>query len=213
MAICLAFGTMGAHPPDPRKPGWVAGIVLAAGGASRFGGAKQLAPLLGRPLLEHSLATLAAARVDRRFVVLGAEAVRIREEVDLHGAEPVVCADWAQGQARSLAAGIAAAGDAGAAMIILGDQPLVSPAAIERVIAARDGGALAVRATYEGKSGHPVLLERELFGEALALEGDAGARALFSGRGDAVLEVPCEDLGSAVDVDTIEALRELEGGS
>lgn len=185
--------------------------MLAAGGASRFGAAKQLAPLRGRPLLEHSVATLAA--VDRRIVVLGAEAARIRDEVDLHGAEPVVCEDWAQGQGRSLAAGIAAAGDAGAALIVLGDQPQVSPAAVERVIAARDGNALAVRATYDGAPGHPVLLERELFAAALALEGDAGARALLSGREDEVLEVPCEDLGSAVDVDTVEALRELESGS
>jgi molybdenum cofactor cytidylyltransferase len=191
----------------------VAGIVLAAGGASRFGGAKQLAPLRGRPLLEHSLATLAAAPVDRRLVVLGAEADRVREEVDLQGAEPVVCADWAQGQARSLAAGLVAAGDAAAALIFLGDQPLVSPGAAERVLAARDGDAVAVRATYQGEPGHPVLLERELFAAALALEGDAGARALFNGREDAVLEVPCEDLGSAVDVDTVDALRKLEEGS
>jgi molybdenum cofactor cytidylyltransferase len=204
---------MGAHSPDPPKPGPVAGIVLAAGGANRFGGAKQLAPLRGRPLLEHSLATLAATPLDRRLVVLGAEADRVREEVDLQGAEPVLCEDWAQGQARSLAAGLVAAGDAAAALIFLGDQPLVSPGAAERVLAARDGDAVAVRATYHGEPGHPVLLERELFAAALALEGDAGARALFNGREDAVLEVPCEDLGSAVDVDTVEVLRKLEEGS
>lgn len=187
--------------------------MLAAGGASRFGAPKQLAPLRGRPLLEHSLATLAAAPVDRRLVVLGAEADRILEQVDLQGAEPVVCADWERGQARSLAAGIAAAGDTDAALILLGDQPLVSPAAVSRVISARDGDALAVRATYDGDPGHPVLLERGLFADAMALEGDAGARALFGDHAGAVLEVPCEDLGSAVDVDTVEALRELESGS
>jgi CTP:molybdopterin cytidylyltransferase MocA len=204
---------MGAHLTDPRKPGSVAGIVLAAGGASRFGRAKQLAPFRGRFLLEYPLATLAAAPVDRRIVVLGAEAERILEQVDLQGAEPVVCADWAEGQARSLAAGIAAAGDAGAALIMLGDQPGVSPAAAERVLGARDGEALAVRATYDGDPGHPVLIERELFPAALALKGDTGARALFAGREAALVEVPCDDLGSAADVDTVEALRKLEGGS
>jgi molybdenum cofactor cytidylyltransferase len=184
--------------------------VLAAGGASRFGGAKQLARLRGRPLLEHSLATLAASPLERRFVVLGAEADRIRHEVDLQGAQPVLCEDWELGQARSLAAGIAAAGDAGAVLVILGDQPLITPAAIERVLAARGGGAPAVRATYDGEPGHPVLLERELFADALNLEGDAGARELFRGREGSVRAVPCEDLGSAVDVDTVEALRTLE---
>ncbi|MSO42009.1 MAG: nucleotidyltransferase family protein, partial [Solirubrobacterales bacterium] len=200
-----------AHSPDPRR-GPIAGIVLAAGGGSRFGGPKQLATLRGRPLLEHSLAALAASSVDERFVVLGAEADRIRTEVKLQGAEPVISQRWAEGQASSLTAGIRAAGEAGAVVVILGDQPLVSPEAVERVIAARGPGVLAVRATYSGAPGHPVLLERELFGRALGLTGDEGARVLLGELGESLHEVACDDLGSGVDVDTAERLAELEEG-
>lgn len=200
------------RPQGPVPAGEIAGLVLAAGAGRRFGGPKQLAELGGRPLLEHALALVAAAPVAHRFVVLGSQAREIRERVDLHGATPVICEDWESGQARSLAAGIAAAGGASAALVLLGDQPLIAETAVARVIAAREPGKIAVRATYDGRPGHPVLLERELFSPALDLHGDAGARALFAGREDAVREVPCGDLGSDLDVDTEEALRELRRG-
>jgi molybdenum cofactor cytidylyltransferase len=187
----------------------IAGIVLAAGGSTRFGGPKQLAPLAGRPLLEHVATVLAEGAFDDRIVVLGADAERIRGEVDLHGARAVVCREWEQGQALSLATGIAAAGTARAAVILVGDQPLVTAAAIERVLAARGGDALAVRATYDGRPGHPVVIERPLFERVLELRGDAGARALFEG-GAEVKEVGCEDVASGLDVDTLDALRRAE---
>ena len=161
-------------------------------------------------MLQHSLGILAGSPVRRRIVVLGAEAERVLAEVDLLGAEHVVCEDWECGQARSLAAGLAAAGQAEAALILLGDQPLVSVAAVERVLAARRPGAVAVRATYGAVPGHPVVLEAALFADAIALEGDAGARVLFEGPGSEVLEVPCEDVASGLDVDTVDALREVE---
>jgi CTP:molybdopterin cytidylyltransferase MocA len=185
-------------------------MVLAAGAGARFGEPKQLAVLRGRPLLEHSLRTLAGSALERRLVVLGSAAERILAEVDLHGAEPVVCEEWKRGQAASLAAGIRAASGAEAVVIILGDQPLISPAAIERVIGARGWGAVAVRATYGGAPGHPVLLEHELFASALRLRGDAGARALLEDHRDRVRDVPCDGLGSPADVDTPASLVELE---
>jgi len=188
----------------------IAGIVLAAGAGVRFGGPKQLAVLRGRPLLEHSLRTLAESALERRLVVLGSAAGRILAEVDLQGAEPIVCEEWEEGQAASLAAGIRAASGADAVVIILGDQPLISPAAIEKVIGARGAGAVAIRATYGGAPGHPVLIERELFASTLRLGGDAGAGALLETERDRVREVPCDGLGSPADVDTPASLAELD---
>ena len=68
--------------------------MLAAGSGERFGGGKQLADLDGRPLLEHVLAAMAAAPLERVVVVLGAQADEIRAGVDLHGARAVICPDW-----------------------------------------------------------------------------------------------------------------------
>lgn len=186
----------------------VAGIVLAAGGARRFGSAKQLARFADKPLLEHALAAASAARLAPRVVVLGFEAGPILECVDLHGARPVVCERWSEGQAASLIAGIDAIGDAEAAVITLGDQPLVSPVAIEAVVASRSDGVDIVQASYGEVQGHPVLLERAPLEWALRLTGDQGARALFAQF--EVRTVRCDGLGSPVDVDTPEQLATLE---
>jgi molybdenum cofactor cytidylyltransferase len=178
----------------------ICGAVLAAGGARRFGAPKQLAELHGRPLLEHAVATLASVPLDARAVVLGAHRERIAGAVDLHGLEVVPCADWEEGIAASLRAAVewARGRGADALVLVLGDQPRVGPPALERVISHR-GRAPAVRAVYDGRPGHPVLVERELFEELLALHGDEGGRALLAERG--CLIVDCGDVAGAEDVD------------
>jgi len=186
----------------------IGGVVLAAGGARRFGAPKQLAPLRDRPLLEHALAVMAAAPLDRLVVVLGAHAAAIRREVDLHGAEPVLCTEWDRGQSASLRAGVAALRDAETVVVALGDQPFLSPRAVDALIGARRPGAQAVRATYGGFPGHPVLLERSMFSAILALSGDEGARHLLAGPG--VRDVACDGLGRPDDVDTLEQLAAAE---
>jgi CTP:molybdopterin cytidylyltransferase MocA len=191
----------------------VGGLVLAAGAGLRFGSQKQLALLDGRPLLEYALAAMArAASVDHTVVVLGSRASEILAAVELHGARAVICANWEEGQSASLRSGVAAlTGSAGAAVVILGDQPAIDPRAIDRVTGARDRRAAAVRATYAGRPGHPVLLERSLFSAVGNLRGDEGARSLLSGA--AVTLVACDGLGSDEDVDTAEQLRLGAGGA
>jgi CTP:molybdopterin cytidylyltransferase MocA len=188
----------------------IGGLVLAAGEASRFGSAKQLAQLDGRPLLEHALRAITASPVGRVIVVLGAGADDVIAGVDLHGAEPRLFDRWQEGQAASLACGLAELDRCEAVVVTLGDQPRVSPDAIRRVIAARGEGALAVRATYGGDPGHPVLLEHELFGRMRDVTGDHGARNLLMSV--PVREVPCDDLGGGEDVDTPAELDTLRAG-
>jgi CTP:molybdopterin cytidylyltransferase MocA len=179
----------------------VGGLILAAGEGRRFGGTKQLAELDGRPLLEHALA--AVASISPRVVVLGHAADEILESVDLQGAEPVVCADWAEGQSASLRCGLAALGGADAVLVVLGDQPGITPAAIDAVAAA-DGDEDAVRATYDGVPSHPVLLRSSLLARAGELRGDAGFRDLLSAA--RVREVEVGHLADARDIDTREEL-------
>jgi molybdenum cofactor cytidylyltransferase len=195
--------------PSPRGTR-IGGLVLAAGAGSRFGGAKQLALLDGRPLLEHALEAIAAAPVTRRVVVLGANAECVLRKVSLHGAEPVVCERWEEGQSALLACGLAALADCDAVVVTLGDQPQLKPEAITRVLAARGGGAAAVRATYDGERGHPVLLEHKLFERLRDVSGDHGARNLLLRV--RTREVPCDDLGGGEDVDTVAQLHELGSG-
>jgi molybdenum cofactor cytidylyltransferase len=188
----------------------IGGIVLAAGAATRFGGSKQLAMLDGRPLLEHPVRAMTAAPLGRVVVVLGAGAEDVLAGIDLYGAEALLCERWEEGQSASLACGLAELADYEAVVVTLGDQPRVSPDAIRRVISARGGDVAAVRATYGGAPGHPVLLERQLFKPLRNVSGDHGARnLLLSVR---TREVPCDDLGGGADVDTPSQLDALRAG-
>ena len=188
----------------------IGGLILAAGKGTRFGGPKQLAELDGRPMLEHSIQTMTASPVRRVVVVLGAGAEEVIERVDFHGAEPVVCERWEEGQSASLACGLGELSECEAVVVTLGDLPMLSTNAIRRVIAARAEGIEAVRATYDGEPGHPVLLERELFERLRDVTGDHGARNLLLSVSPR--EVACDDLGGGGDVDTPAQLDTLRAG-
>jgi molybdenum cofactor cytidylyltransferase len=176
--------------------------VLAAGEGRRFGGTKQLAELDGKPLLQHAVDAANAAPLDRVVVVLGHDAERIGAAVEFGRAETLTNAAWREGQASSLRAGLAAVRAAEAVVVLLGDQPRVTPMAVERVLRAR-GDAVAVRAVNDGRPGHPVVLEHALFAEVLRLRGDMGARDLLARH--RVVEVEME--GATIDVDTAADLR------
>jgi CTP:molybdopterin cytidylyltransferase MocA len=199
----------------------IGGLVLAAGASTRFGAQKQLAELDGVPMLEHSLRAIMSAPVGRVVVVLGSAAEEIAARVNLHGAEPVVCPRWEEGQSASLAYGLAELEDCEAVVVTLGDQPRVSPGAIRRVIDGRNthvgpdgprgtGGCSAIRATYNGNPGHPVLLEQALFEPLRDVSGDKGARNLLLSV--PVRDIPCDDLGGGEDVDTPAELDTLRAG-
>jgi len=190
----------------------IAGVVLAAGGASRFGGAKQLAELDGRPLLEHAIRSIESVpAIERIVVVLGARADEVRAGVDFGATAVVVSEAWETGQSASLKTGIAAiAGDAAAAVITLGDMPRVTPQVISAFaeIAAQHGARARARAVYDGVPGHPVVLGSDYFDAVAQIEGDIGARELLKSIG--VQKIECSHLCDAVDVDTpadLEGLR------
>ena len=91
-----------------------AGLILAAGAGTRFGEqTKQLAPLRGRPLLQHAVDSMTAA-LERAVVVLGHDAGDDPRRGRLRRAEVVLCEDWALGQGYSLRRGVAALPDADA---------------------------------------------------------------------------------------------------
>lgn len=184
----------------------VVGVVLAAGPGSRFGGAiKQLAPFRGRPLVTWPVAALRDGGVDDVVVVLGAHAAEVAPVLDV---AHVVAEDWAEGVSASLRRGIAAAAQRGAdaVVVVLGDQPLLSGAAVAKLLDARDPDtAIAVRATYDGVPGHPALIESTMFTAIAELRGDTGARELLRGAAFVI----CDGLGSPADADTPDMLALL----
>jgi molybdenum cofactor cytidylyltransferase len=185
-----------------RAVGGIGGIVLAAGEGRRFGSPKQLAELGGRPLLEHAVRAMEGVpAIERLVVVLGAYAEEVLARVDFGIAEPVVCRDWAQGLSASLRCGIDALADARTYIVTLGDQPLVTPQVIARLVDERG----TCRASYDGEPGHPVRLTAPIARRARNLTGDEGARELL--RGCRLVE--CGHLCRPADVDTPEQLDAL----
>lgn len=191
-----------------------AALILAAGESRRFGEPKQLADWKGRPLLEYVAGRAAGwPRVDEVYTVLGAEAERIMERVDLTGVTVIENLDWREGIASSLRAGLdALLGDreAGAALVVLADQPMVPAAAVERLFEARRrSGRPVILPRYRFLRGHPVLLDRWLWPRLIAgLEGDQGARNLFLAHPEWVEEVTVGE-DAPRDIDTPEDLRRL----
>ena len=183
----------------------IAGLILAAGAGTRFGRAsKLLARLDGRPLLEYAIrAQCDVDELERIVVVLGAHASEVRDQVDFGRAQPVACEDWITGQAASLRCGLRALDGADKVIVTLGDAPLVTAAAIHRFIDEPGG----TRAVYDGRPGHPVVLETDQIRALATVAGDRGARDILEGGPT----IECGELGSGRDVDTphdLEAIRD-----
>lgn len=198
--------------------GHVAALVLAAGRSSRMGQPKQLLRMGGRTVLERVLKNIRAAGITEVVLVLGCEAQRIRREVSedaLGEVRVVLNPRYGQGMAGSLRIGLTEVSrTAAAALIVLGDQPLVRPETLLRLteIPVTDGTGIVIP-VLRGKRGNPVRISRALFEEAMALQGDVGCRALFSAHADAILRVEVEDEGILLDLDEPGDYERLQRGT
>ncbi|MFG2126194.1 NTP transferase domain-containing protein [Streptomyces sp. NPDC048751] len=198
---------------DPAA-GFVAGLVLAAGGGRRLGGRpKALLGHRGRPLVEYAVGVLRTAGCARVHVVLGAAADAVRERAALDGCVLVENPEWERGMGSSLRAGLTSLAGTGAraALVSLVDQPGIGPEAVARVLAAYRDDRSLVSAGYDGARGHPVLLGAAHWaGVAASAAGDRGARAYLRAHEDAITLVECGDVARPYDIDTETDLAHLE---
>lgn len=211
------IGAAQADPPAHEVWGRVTAVVLAAGGARRFGALKQVQPWRGRPLVAHVAAqALACPDIDRVVVVTGAEADRVQAalraslpDADL---DVVTVEEWAHGQSRSVRAGLSAAtarGQPAAVVFLLADQPGVTPELLS-ALAARHRATLApvVAPRHAGRRGNPVLFDRATWPEFARLSGDIGARPIIEAHRRAIawLDWPTPEV--LHDIDTPDDYRE-----
>lgn len=182
----------------------ISAIVLAAGLSTRMGRPKLLLHVKGKPILQNVLEALSHAGVDEVVVVLGAEAVEIRKRVRFARERVVVNSAYAEGMSSSLKLGLMeVSSDSEAAVIVLGDQPFLSPSTVDKVVEAyRASGAPIVVPTQGGVRGNPVLFAKSLFPEVMRISGDAGGKSVVGRHRGRVLEVPVEDAGVLFDIDT-----------
>ena len=179
----------------------VCGLVLAAGGSARLGEPKQLLPYRGATLLDWVLGTARACRFDQLVVALGGAAGDVRERVDLTGADVVVNDAYGSGCSSSIAAALGAVRPrCDVLVLLLGDQPGVTPATVGALLAGRGDAPLAV-CRYDDGRGHPFAFARSVFGELAELHGDKGVWKLLDRHAVAVAEVAVPG-AVPLDVDT-----------
>jgi molybdenum cofactor cytidylyltransferase len=175
--------------PSSRADLFVTGLVLGAGGSKRLGRPKQLLPYGNRTLLDHTLQTARACHFDQIVVPIGGAASEVRERVDLAGAEVVVNYAYGSGCSSSIAAALGAVDPRCEVLVLmLGDQPGVTPATVQALLNGRGDAPLAV-CRYDDGRGHPLAFERSVFDRLADLHGDKGVWRLLDERADDVAEV------------------------
>jgi molybdenum cofactor cytidylyltransferase len=196
----------------------IGAVILAAGTSSRMGEAKQLLRLGGTTLLDQVMLNLRGSRVDEIVIVLGHEAETIKRQPSVKNLKVVVNESYRQGMGTSLRAGLSALpSEVEAALIVLADQPFVRSATFDQIIDHyQQSNAQIVIPLYKGFRGNPVLLDRSVFAEVMALTGDIGCRAIFGNHMEGIAKVSVEDVGILLDLDSkddVARLRDFRHGT
>lgn len=196
---------LAAMEPGERTP-QVAAIVLAAGGSSRMGQPKQLLPIGGQPMVRRVTEAICETGLVQAVVVVGAHAAAVTAALAGLPVDIVANEDWAGGMSTSVRAGLGALGpEIQAVLIALADQPALTPDLLRTLVARHQASRALISAPfYQGQHGNPVLFDRQLFPELLAVEGDRGGRALFARYQGQIECVEVDDPAVIQDVDTLE---------
>jgi len=200
---------MDQHTSDDTSIG---AIILAAGTSSRMGAHKLLLPLGDQPIIAHTVAAVTSISLSPVIVVLGRDATKVAQQLPTQGITPVINPDYATGMASSLRAGISAipASSTGA-LILLGDQPLVTPALIETVITEATAHPNAIiSASFAGRRGHPVYFPHQLFAELSAITGDEGGKSVIARHATSLRLIDWPDTTTALDADTTKDYTRLQ---
>lgn len=179
-------------------------VVPAAGAAERFGSAKLLTNVGGRPMLERTVASLLDAGIGRVVVVLGPEAKAIRDGVPILAdsrVRVVTNRHPERGMISSIQAGVREAG--GDPLVVLpGDMPYVEPATIGELLRRNEEADAIVSPRFDGKRGHPVVIPARHGDEILAAAEDETLHDVLRRHAGERIDVDVRDRGVVRDVDT-----------
>ncbi|MBD0270119.1 MAG: nucleotidyltransferase family protein [Cyanobacteria bacterium Co-bin8] len=187
-------------------------LILAAGASTRLGQPKQLLNFQGRPLIRHIAEVAASTGHQPAGVVLGAHAAAIQPHLAPLAVHIINNPDWQSGMASSLCYGLRQILcqflDLDAVILMVCDQPLVTPALLHQLILGHQTSHCPIVASaYSGTLGVPALFHQTFFSKLLTLAGDAGARSIIEQHRALCLGIPFT--GGAMDLDTPQDLEIL----
>jgi molybdenum cofactor cytidylyltransferase len=190
----------------------VGAIILAAGGSSRFGRAKQLLSFQGESLVRRAVRTAIEAGCACVTVVVGDARDRIKTEVRETPAVIVENPEWQRGLGTSIRCGLrqllSSRPELDAVVLLACDQPFVDASVITSLIAQRENSRKPIVAcSYANTLGIPALFSRSCFEALLALPDDSGAKALIESRSADVAQIEFEK--GAIDLDTPADLEQI----
>jgi molybdenum cofactor cytidylyltransferase len=204
-----------------------AAIILAAGSSSRMGGGrhKLLLPLDNRSVLAHVIDACLASKARPIIIVLGHQSDQVRSQIKQYTMHDDITlvknVHYQQGMSSSLRIGIQTllnddnrkgylSYQVDSALIVLGDQPLITPTVIDAlIITYRTTGTPIVAPLYKGKRGSPVLFDKSLFSELIEVTGDEGGRTVLERHRHEVGLIEIENALANYDVDTWEAYEQV----
>lgn len=186
--------------------GEIAGILLAAGAGSRFGGDKLLHRLPDGTPMAVAAANHLRPACEHMVAVLRPDDNELAAMLSAAGCKILVCGEAQNGMGHSLAAGVRATSDAAAWLVALGDMPFIQSATHQAVAAALRAGASLAASQYQGRRGHPVGFAGKWRDQLLALTGDQGAKSIVEQHREDIMLCPVEDAGVLQDVDRKEDL-------
>ncbi len=183
-------------------------IILAAGESKRMGSPKMMLPFNGRTMIEHVITNIGESKIERTMVVTGADKEPL---VELMGELPVrVCynENYREGMLSSVRCAFRNLPDFSAALVFQGDQPFITSRTINAVIDAYfSTGKGLIMPVYNGKRGHPLLIDRKYRDEIEKISPETGLRSLVYSFPEDVLEVNTNDSGILIDFDTFEQYK------
>lgn len=194
----------------------IVAIILAAGNSSRMGEAKQLLPWSQTTLLGNAIEVANNANIDKVFVVLGAEAIRIQDSIVSRDYEVILNHNWQEGLGSSISAGITGIVNTdirpNAILIMLADQPFIDKTYLNTLIQhydASDGKIITTQ--YRSKMGVPAIFDKSFFSALQNLNGDEGASSLIAKNRDTCFTVDpgkkSRDLDTPEDYTTFKAIN------
>jgi len=180
--------------------------VLAAGESRRMGSPKMLLPFNGMTVIEQVISNVLAAVTGDIIVVLGSGHEEIIRAITKYPVMHCYNDNFKRGMLSSVQCGFASLPDnCRAALILPGDQPMIGPGEISRVIKAwQTSGKGIVMPVFNGRRGHPLIVDLKYRAEVLTLPENDGLRALADNHPDDVLEAETDDPSVLRDIDTRE---------